>query len=91
LKATLKHKFSDIFEANKDIIKFNEFGFELNIHDINFANIINRNGIVKIGNVIHQFSKEKAKFVKSGEENKINQLNMFKNDGIYMVYMMILK
>jgi hypothetical protein len=83
LKETIKHKFSKLYEDNKESIYFQEGGFEMNAPTSAHASLINKNRVVKIGGIIHQFSKDKIKVIKNGDEKLIPTLDRYDKDGDY--------
>lgn len=81
LKSQMKHKFSDLYGNNKEVIQLTDYGFEINSPDLAYASLINKNGIVKIEGDIYQFSRNKVKIIKSGDVNKISSLKNFNDNG----------
>ncbi len=48
--------------------------FDLNLYDNSASNLINIEGFVKIGDQIHQYTKDAIKIIKDGDFNKIETL-----------------
>jgi hypothetical protein len=59
---TLKHKYSPLINNNREMIsKSNEYGFNYKLFDSNHSYVINKDGIVKIGNSIYKFGEDNIK------------------------------
>ncbi|WP_143307329.1 hypothetical protein [Chitinophaga vietnamensis] len=54
--------------------------FKLNCNDPVIASLVNTNGIVKIGNEIHQYSRNKTVVLKSGDRSVLQQAAMMEGN-----------
>lgn len=76
----LENIHSDIFNKYSDILierKFSDGGvyYDLDISNSDYARIVNKDGIVKIGNDIYQFKDGVTKIIEGGDVSKIDILD----------------
>ncbi len=80
LKSTMKHKYSSLLKQTTETISYSTNGVELNLFDPRLANLVNKDGIVKIGNVLHKFSRDHFKMIMDGDYNKVKDLSNITQD-----------
>ncbi|MFN4145007.1 MAG: hypothetical protein ACK4GN_04220, partial [Runella sp.] len=74
LAMTLKHKNSNKIDEIKSMLKIDNSGIELNLYDSEYANLLNKNGIVKIGKSIVRFGPNHVKVILDGDEAQFYKL-----------------
>ncbi len=84
LAKTMKPTLPSLYLENKNLISFSiENGYQLNISDLGIAAMVNKYGLVRIGGVIHQLSKNKVKIIKRGDDKLISSLVNYNKEGDY--------
>ncbi len=74
LKKTLKHKRSALGLAHKSSITIGKEGVEKNVFSSAYALLLNKDGMVKIGDVLVQLTKTEAKTIKDEGDGSVNLL-----------------
>lgn len=78
-KEDVKEKYNNILKKNKHsftIVTMDDDGqyYDMNLYRSNLAPIVNKDGIVVIGDAIYRFTREDERSILDGDWNKINEL-----------------
>lgn len=66
---------SDYVKKNKEYLLFDKDGiFRMNLYRNDVAPLVNKNGLVKVGGHIFQYTHDYLKILKCGDEKRINEL-----------------
>lgn len=71
---TLKHKSSRKIDEVKSLVKVDNSGIELNLYDADHANLLNKDGIVKIGKSLVKYGTNYIKVVLDGDYSQVAKL-----------------
>jgi hypothetical protein len=75
LVKTLKHKNSSKINNVKDLVKVDNSGIELNLYDADHANLLNKDGVVKIGKSLVRYGTNYIKVVLDGDYSQVPKLS----------------
>jgi hypothetical protein len=69
-------KYSEFVSKNRNVFKSLDDGvLTANLYRIDLVSLVNKDGIVKVGNVIFQYSYDYLKVIEDGDASKISLLN----------------
>jgi len=75
LVKTLKHKNSNKLDEVKSLVKVDNTGIELNLYDSDYANLLNKDGVVKIGKSLVKYGTNYIKVVLDGDYSQVTKLS----------------
>lgn len=75
LMKTLKHKNSNKIDEVKSLVKVDNSGIELNLYDADHANLLNKDGVVKIGKSLVSYGSNHVKVVLDGDYSQVTKLS----------------
>ena len=80
LKSTMKHQYSSLLNECKQMISADNSGMDMKIFELEYAKVLNKDGIVKIGSSLYQFGADNYKIVTNADYSNVKKLSTLTND-----------
>lgn len=74
LKSTMKHQYSSLLDDCKQMISYNNAGIDMNLFEPQYAKVLNKDGVVKIGTSLYQFGADNYKVVVDADYANVKNL-----------------